>query len=269
MNTVEKNATSTIRSVEKALEVLEAFSGISGGIKLSQLSKKLNMNRSGVYRLLQVFKQRGYVEQKQKNGKYQLGMTAYMVGQNIVSNMEIMRTAGPIMERLVREYNETVYLALPCDENVVFFDSSDSFHPVNVMSLKGRRYSLPECAAGEMLQAFGTAPGGDDLCTPLQNDARMARLKQRGYSTDENRLGDGVVSLAVPLLNAEKLAVGSLCFVGPGFRFNDEKIKSSRLLSLIDAGHAISAKLGYFGYYLESKSSYKTGLKDKGQISCS
>ena len=135
MNTEVKCITSTIRSVDKALEVREAFSEISGGIRLSRLSEKLNMNRSGVYRLLQVFKQRGYVEQKQKNGKYQLGMTAYTVGQSIVSNMELTRTVRPIMERLVREYNETVYLALPCDKNVLFFDSSDSQHPVNVMSL--------------------------------------------------------------------------------------------------------------------------------------
>jgi DNA-binding IclR family transcriptional regulator len=215
MNVEEKNVTSTIKSVDRALEVLEVFSEISGGIKLSRLSEKLNMNRSGVYRLLQVFKQRGYIEQKHKNGKYQLGMTAYMVGQNIVSNMGLTRTVRPIMERLVREYNETVYLALPCDKNVLFFDSSDSLHPVNVMALKGRRYPLSECAAGDMLQAFDTTHGEDDLCTPPQNDARLVKLKQLGYSTDKNRLGDGVVSLAVPLLNAEKLAVGSLCFVGP------------------------------------------------------
>lgn len=117
--------------------MLEAFSEINGGIKLSRLSEKLNMNRSGVYRLLQVFKQRGYVEQKHKNGKYHLGMTAYTVGQKIVSNMEIMRTAGPVMEGLVREYNETVCLAVRCDQDVLFFENAGSMHPVNVMALKG------------------------------------------------------------------------------------------------------------------------------------
>ena len=49
MNTEEQSVTSTIRSVEKALELLEAFSEINGEIKLSRLSEKLNMNRSGVH----------------------------------------------------------------------------------------------------------------------------------------------------------------------------------------------------------------------------
>lgn len=260
MNTQEKNVTSTIRSVDKALEVIEAFSEVRGGIKLSCLNEKLNMNKSGVYRLLQVFKQRGYVEQKCKNGKYHLGMAAYMVGQNIVSNMELVRMARPIMEELVREHNETIYLALPSDKKVLLFDCVDASHVVNVMSLKGLQYPLSECAAGDILLAFATSPGENDFCKPSQHDARLEMLKQQGYSADAHRLGDGVVSLAVPLLNAEKLAVGSLCFVGPDFRFTDEKIKSSLLLPLIDAGHTISAKLGYFGYHLEQKSSYETAI---------
>jgi DNA-binding IclR family transcriptional regulator len=250
MNTEEKNVTSTIKSVDRALEVIEAFSEIRGGIKLSCLSEKLNMNKSGVYRLLQVFKQRGYVEQKRKNGEYHLGLAAYMVGQNIVSNMELVRMARPIMERLVREHNETIYLALPSEKKVLLFDCVDSSQVVNVMSLKGLHCPLSECAAGEVLQAFGMASVEGAFDTPPPHYDRLAVVKQQGYSTDAHLLGDGVVSLAVPLLNAEAMAVGSICFVGPEFRLTDEKIKSSLLRSLVDAGHAISAKLGYYGYHL-------------------
>ena len=246
----QKNTTSTIKLVDKTLEVLEAFSELNDGINLSSLSEKLNMHKSTVYRLLQVFKQRGYVEQKQKNGKYRLGLAAYRVGQNIVSNMDLLSMARPVMEKLVREHNETVYLALPCGQRALMFENIDSLHPVNVMSLKGRHYPLSECAAGDMLLAFGTTPGEENLCPPFQEDARLAMLKQQGYSIDADRLGQGVVSLAVPLLSAEGVVVGSLCFVGPDFRFTDERLKSRLLLPLVDAGHTVSAKLGYFGYHL-------------------
>ena len=239
-----------IGSVDKALEILEVFSTLSDGIKLSRLSDQLSMNKSRVYRLLQVFKRRGYVEQKRMNGKYYLAMTAHKLSQNIVSNMELVRMARPVMEGLARDHNETIYLALPSDKKVLLFDCVDSLQVVNVMSLKGLHYPLSECAAGEVLQAFGMASAEGDFGTPSQHDERLVMLKQQGYSADTHRLGDGVVSLAVPLLNTEGVAVGSLCFVGPDFRFTDEKIKSSLLLPLIDAGHTISAKLGYFGCHL-------------------
>jgi IclR family KDG regulon transcriptional repressor len=111
-----------------------------------------------------------------------------------------------------------------------------------------------------MLLAFATASGKNDLCKPSQNDVHLEILKRQGYSIDVPQLGDGVICLAVPLLNAERVAVGSLCFVGPDFRFTDEKIKSKLLRPLIAAGHAISAKLGYFGYHLGQKSSYETAI---------
>ena len=246
----QKNNTSTIKSVDKALEVLEAFSRIHDGINLSRLSEKLNMNKSGVYRLLQVFKQRGYVEQRQKNGKYHLSMAAYMISQNIISNMELLRNARPVMEKMARDCNETVYLAVRCEQDVLLFDNVDSMTPVNVLPLKGHRYPLSSCAAGKVLMAFDAAD--DDGPGPVGSpqDQSLKAISQRGYVADEDCLGEGISSLAVPLLATDKKLVGSICFVGPQYRFTDEKINDELLIPLVNAGHAISAKLGYFGYHI-------------------
>lgn len=269
MNTDGKSLLSTIKSVDKALEVLEAFSTTPDGINLSSLSEKLQMNKSGVYRLLQAFKQRGYVEQECKNGKYHLGLVAYMVGQNIVSKMDLLSMARPVMERLARACKETVYLVLPSGQNVLMFDSCASRNPVNVMSLKGRHYPMSGCAAGDMLLAYGAIADEGGAGSPLGNDVRLSLLNQQGYSADANQLGDGVVSLAVPLLNAEQIAVGSLCFVGPDFRLSEERIASDLLRPLIDAGQSISMKLGYSGTHREQMLSYQMSTNAKGQVSCS
>ena len=67
---------------------------------------------------------------------------------------------------------------------------------------------------------------------------------------DINQLDLGVVSLAVPLMSARGKVMGSLCFVGPEFRFTEENIQQQLLTPLLNAGLAISAKLGYFGSFL-------------------
>jgi IclR family KDG regulon transcriptional repressor len=248
MTTLEKTIPATIKSVDKALEVLEAFSELEGGIKLSCLSEKLKMNKSGVYRLLQVFKNRGYVVQEKKNGEYQLGMAAFMVGQNIVSNMEVLRTAKPVMEKLSRGCNETIYLAFRVDDKALFFENVTSLHSVNVMSLKGNSYSLNECTAGEVLLAFAGAQEEVAGSQPkVSCSETLSCVKKHGYSRDADRLGDGVASLSVPLLNDSSMAVASLCVVGPDFRFTDQTINRQLLVPLIDAAHTISARLGYTG----------------------
>lgn len=247
----EKNITSTIKSVDKALEVLEAFSSINDGINLSSLSKELNMNKSHVFRLLQVFKQRGYVEQPHKNGKYHLGKTAYMLGQNIVSNVDLLSTSRPAMEKLVQTCNETVYLALRFGDEILLLDSVDSQHPVSVMSLKGRVYALNECAVGDLFLAHDAKFNSPvDHCVPPVSCQQLSSSKNQDYAYDINRLGDGICSLAVPILGVSESIVGSLCFVGPEFRFTDEEVNGNLLIHLIDAGHSISARLGYLGYPL-------------------
>jgi IclR family KDG regulon transcriptional repressor len=245
MTTLDKIVPSTIKSVDKALEVLEAFSEIEGGIRLSCLSEKLKMNKSGVHRLLQVFKNRGYVVQEKKNGEYHLGMAAFMVGQNIVSNMEILRTAKPVMEKLSRSCNETIYLAFQVGDKALFFENVTSLHSVNVMSLKGNSYVLDECTAGEVLLAFSTPQ--EDAAGNQPKIESVSGIKKRGYSRDADRLGEGVASLSVPLLNDSSMAVACLCLVGPDFRFTDKIIHRHLLLPLIDAAYNISARLGYTG----------------------
>jgi IclR family KDG regulon transcriptional repressor len=240
MNTEEKSDTSTIKSVDKALEVLEAFSSIHDGINLSSLSRDLNMNKSHVFRLMQVFKQRGYVEQKRKNGKYHLGRTSYILGQNIVSNMDLLNTVKPDMEKLVEVCNETAYLALRFGTETLLIDSVECRLPVSVMPLKGRSYPLTDCAAGEMFLAYDVEANE----SVDSRDAQLAAIKQQGYSADIHRLGDGICSLVVPILDVSKSIVGSLCFVVPECRFMDEKVNGHLLAHLKHTGQFISARLG-------------------------
>jgi IclR family transcriptional regulator, KDG regulon repressor len=244
------NETTSIKAVDRALDVLEAFGEVGAEFNLTRLSEKLCINKAGVHRLLQTFMKRGYVEQKSKNGKYQLGMAAYMVGQNLVSKMELLHTVRPSMEKLVREFDEAVYLVVPCGGEALFFDYLDTPHAIKVMSLKGTSYPLDACAAGEVLTAFGAPAGPGRKSQPASAD--QTRVRTQGYGRDENRLGEEVVSLAVPVINASQLAIGSLCIVGPAFRLGDPKIEHSLLAALCDVGHAVSTQLGYLQHFLGS-----------------
>lgn len=248
MKIQEKNMSSTIKSVDKALSMLEAFSELDGGINLTRLSEKLGLNKSGVYRLLQVFKQRGYVEQHCRSGKYQLGLSAFRVSHNILSNNQLINIVKPFMEALVNEHNETIYLAINCDDHVLFFDHVDSLNAVNVSSLKGRFYPVETCAAGLVQKAFSATPAVLEK-TISESREIFVQVRQQGYSMDQDQLGQGVASLAVPLFGLGNKVVGSLCFVGPDFRLTIPKIQDQLLGPLLGAGRAISIKLGNSGIH--------------------
>ena len=110
-----------IQAVENALTVLEAIGEIDGDIKITRLSETVGMSKASVFRLLSTFEKRGYIE-KEEEGKYRLGVSAYELSQKFLSRMGLLKEAKPVMERLVRECNETVYLAIRRNKEVLLLD---------------------------------------------------------------------------------------------------------------------------------------------------
>ena len=231
-----------IQSVENALDVLEALGDEPEEVRISHLSQRLGLNKTSVFRLLATFERRGYVEREESTGKYRLGISAYEIGQKFLSRMELLRKAKPLMERLARQCNEAVYLAVPRGEDILFLDVVDTTQQVRTVSLVGNRYPLTATAAGRIILA------GRDKAPGLAPAERLAILEQ-GFCEDQGALGDDIASLAVPLVGAKEEHLAALVLMGPSFRMTHDRL-AELFPSLRDAGDVISSKLGHVNHYL-------------------
>jgi len=237
----------SIQSVDNALNVLEALSDEGEEIRISQLSERLGMNKTSVFRLLATFESRGYVERERETGRYRLGLSAYEIGQKLLSRMTVLRHARPAMERLARESGEAAYLAVRRNSEVLFLDMVDTLQQVKVAPLTGRRYPLGTVAAGQVILAFG-AQGSQakELALP-----ELATIRGTGLASDRDALGDGTASLATPIFRSGRELAGSLCLVGPAFRLATTSFLNEFAPRLREAAEIVSSRLGYFGRYLE------------------
>ncbi len=248
----------SIQSVENALDVLEALCEEEDEVRISRLSEKLGMNKTSVFRLLATFENRGYVEKEAHSGKYRLGLAAYEMGQKFLSRMTLLRKARPVMERLVRTCNETVYLTMRRYNDVLFLDMVDTAQQVKVVSLVGKRYPLATCAAGKVILAYLPEPvktrrgnGGSAVGDPLLSGNERTLIRQRGGWSDLGALGEGIASVAAPIFEAGGEIAGCLCLVGPDFRLSDDKIGSEFQPRLTETAEMISSRLGFVSNYLE------------------
>ena len=223
----------SIQSVENALDVLEALCDEDGEVRISRLSEKLKMNKTSVFRLLATFEGRGYVEKEEASGKYRLGLTAYEVGQKLLSRMELLKQARPVMERLVRDCNEAVYITIRRGDDILFLDMVDTTQKVKIVSLVGKRFQVDSSAAGRVILAFSKHPEAE------LTDAYKA-IRKQGYAIDTGLLGEDIVSIACPIFCAGGSLNSALCVVGPTFRINVETL----LPQMQEASAVISSKLG-------------------------
>lgn len=244
----------SIQSVDNALDVLEALCEEGEEVRISQLSQRLGMNKTSIFRLLATFENRGYVEKEQRSGKYRLGLSAYEMGQKFLSRMGLLRKAKPVIERLARECNEALYLVVPRGNEILMLDMVDTMQQVKIIPLVGNRYPIAGPAAGRVILASSETHRAN--CT-LENlgalEAELPRIREVGGCSDCGVLGEGIASLATPLIDAQGNVPGSLCMVGPEFRLTADKINDTLLPQLIEAGVVISSKLGYVGHFMNKE----------------
>ncbi len=236
-----------IRSVENALHLLEALADEENKCSLAQLSQRLDMTKASLFRLMATFENHGYVERGQVSGEYQLGLAAFEVSQKLLSKMTLLRKARPTMAQLVRQCNETVYLAVQRHQEVLFLEMMDNDQKVKVVPLTSQRFPLQDCAAGKIFLAFD-----ETNMRLLANHPQLAKeinhCREQRYCIDHNGIGEGSTCMAVPLFDAGKSIAGCLALIAPSFRTDEFRVKKELLPALKAAGEMISAQLGYNAY---------------------
>ena len=240
----------SIQSVENALDVLEALCDEEDEVRISRLSEKLKMNKTSVFRLLATFESRGYVERKKESGKYQLGLSAYEIGQKLISRMGLLKQAHPVMERFVRDCDEAAYIAVQRGNEVLFLDVVDTSQQVKIVSLVGKRFPLANNAAGQIILTYGQLPQSQAADVRIKPLPQAEQIKHNGYACESGGLGDGICCIATPLFSTGGELSGCLCLVGPEFRLTPEKVESDLLAKLKETSDIISAKLGFHRPYL-------------------
>lgn len=224
-----------IQAVDSALQVLEALSE-NGEMRISQLSENLGMTKGKLFRLLVTFERRRYVEQTRNTGKYRLGLAAFVLGQKFLSQMETLQHVRPVATQLARTCNEAVYFVVRSEAEVVFLDLIDTTLAIRIMPLVGKRFPLSSTAAGKVIVAFDERDQAS-FCE------EWSAIRQQGASVDYGVLGEGIASLAVPLVDGTRKTSACLCLVGPEFRFDADNNAAELLTRLKEAGRIISSKL--------------------------
>ncbi len=238
MNNRQKKSYS-IKVVEKALDILEAVSHEKTDFSISHIAKILDISRASTFRLMATLEHRGYVEKSSTSDKYHVGVTALETSQNLLMSLDLMNKAKPIMEKLARECDETVYLCIPKQDEILLLDMVTSSQKVQVISLVGRLHAADSIAAGKVVLAHRDGHTSDQI--------EYRRIRHQGYAIEQDCIDEGISSVAMPIFDKNHRVCGSLCLIGPSFRMTKSHMQTALLSHLLSAGDLLSLKLGHTG----------------------
>lgn len=247
-----------IQSVAHALDVLEQFSGEVDELGVTELSKRLKLHKNNVFRLLATLESRGYIEQNKATENYRLGIRCLQLGHTYLGQMGLLRQALPIMERVAKSCQETVYLAQLQRGAVVPVQSVEADQPVRTVSLLGQSLPLHCTAAGKVHLAFeseeeiknalpeGLGKHTDRTITRrAELIADLRKVAERGYGQDSGEYLADLGSIAVPIRDYTRAVVGSLAIIAPEYRLTPERVEKEVAPAALRAGKDVSIRLGY------------------------
>jgi DNA-binding IclR family transcriptional regulator len=251
----EKNCDYTIKTVDKAVEMLEILSEFQEGISLSQLAAKVSLTRNGAFRILQTLSAKGLVEQIEHNSHYRLGFCSATLGRKLLKNMSVINFAHPVLVELANRFDEAVYLTVPKDDEVLFLDMVDCSQQIKAAPLLGRILPFFTNAPGKVMKSLDSRDllerlfkkiGRKKGAIELQKlDLELSQIRKTGVAVDRGGLGEGIISIAVAFRDYSGKVIGAITLIGPSFRIMSERIENEIIPTLKEGADLLSCRFGY------------------------
>lgn len=240
-----------IRSLQRAVDIVQCFTMEEGELSLTEISKKVNLAKSTVIRLLYTLEMNNFVERDPATFKYKLGKQLYFIGNIAGQSIEIRSAAKATMEKLRDQTKETVNLYVLDKESRVCVQQFESLQSIRHIVKIGEKLPLTLGAAGKVLLAYQS----DDVIDKVINSEDPKRRKSDlmkelnlivdecfAQSIDEREVGSSAI--ATPIFDVNGDVIAALSLSGPTSRFKKDVIEEIRNY-LMDSGVEISVNLGF------------------------
>ena len=224
------------QSVERAVRLLGFFSAEEPELTLPQLTERLGTSRATTHRYAMALRQVGLLRYDAAGGIYSLGPRIVELAATALSGLRIIRIAGPHMERLAAELNETVVVSIWDGESPIVVRVADNTdRVVHLVVRTGSRLHRSESAQGKVFLAFGG--GGGELA-----EHELQRILSTRVSVN-TQTRDGIRAVATPVFQ-DREAIAAMAVVGTIANL-PERESSQLAQRLREAAELLSAELGF------------------------
>jgi DNA-binding IclR family transcriptional regulator len=256
---VEHDSGTLIQSVQRATRLLKAFDSGPAELGVSELSRRVDLHKSTVSRLLATLESEGLLERVPATDKYRLGFMLVRLAGQVTHFGDLREAARSVLLDLAERSRETIHLAVLDGEEVVNVEQLSGPHMVREASWVGRRTPLHCAANGKALLAF-LPPGQIEriLSKPLlaiteqtiTGPRRLRReldlIRERGYAQALGEIEEGLHGVAAPIRDASGTVIASVSVSGPAYRMTADRLPELGAL-VVEAAAQISNRLGFSG----------------------
>ncbi len=251
------NSSSHVQSIQRAAAILRSFTEAEPELSVTELSRRLNLHKSTVSRILATLQQEGMVGRNPETGRYRLGLGLISLAGVALGRLDVRGVSQPYLIDLVEITQETINVSVLDGDECVNIEREASPQPIRYVGWIGRRTPLHCTASGKVLLAHMRPDERRSLLPdPLPRFTRktvadyetlersLAKILVDGYAIVHEEYEEGFSAIAAPIFNHLGQVAATVSISGPTYRMGPEKIRTF-ISPLLATTHAISQEMGY------------------------
>jgi IclR family acetate operon transcriptional repressor len=245
-----------MRTVDKALRLLELFSIEAPEHGLSEMARLARLDKATTLRLLAALARNGFVEQHPQTKKYRLGTSLLRLARVREASSPVASVVKPVLERLAAALGETAHAALAADRSLITIGVAEPQRVMRVHVDPSEPLPLHATASGMALLAYG----GDDLLeqvlagnlnahtthtivTPDRLRRHIADVRKRGYAISVRGFDSDVIGIAAPVFDWSGRAIATIAVASVATRLSEAK-RREVAQSVIAAASEVTRAMG-------------------------
>ena len=217
----------------RLLVLLEAMAEAGVPVTPTEVNQSLGLPKPTIHRLFATLESEGFIQREIDGRSYSPGARVRGMSAGILSSLRIRTARSAILQKLAQEIGETCNVALPDRDTMVYIDRVETKWPLRIQLPIGTRVPFYCTASGKMYlssldrrhlrnyakSVLFEAHTPKTLASSEALIEETARIRQRGYSLDDEEFMEGMVAVAVPILDGRGRLVSTLSVHAPVQRF--------------------------------------------------
>jgi DNA-binding IclR family transcriptional regulator len=244
------NKIASVRAVDRAVEILRAFSAEQPSMSVLEIQEKVQLSRPTLYRLLETLASHGLVRAHGSPQRFSLDYAVGQLAQNWLEGLDPVASGRPIIERLHEQTKETVGLMILRGHQHFCVLELPSPQVLSMARGIGPMGHLARGSSGPAILAFMSEKDIEavlrTLPKGLQRGAVMANLvaiRRDRFRVSHSQFFDGAVGIAAPYFDSANRVVGSIIVFGPELRFDEQRI-AKVAKQVLESAAELSSALG-------------------------
>lgn len=222
-------------SIDSAFAILREI-GKNPDQNLSEIARNLGFTKPRTMRMLRSLEQLSAV-QKSKNGGFKLGTTMLLLGTAASDQLDLVRAASPLLEKLATQIGETVQLRIRDGIEAVCVAKFEPPRDLRVNAVIGRRRPI-YAGSSKLFLAFGwpelvrqvmsaelTGVTERTITSHRLLKTNLDKIRAQGFCLSFGEVSNHICSAAVPILGIDGVALAVINVSAPQFRTETEDLE--------------------------------------------